>query len=275
MINSLDSILLPNRILWSPAQEIRKARLNNASKKWDSLTTPFDKQDRFFKRIESLRLATHQCLITDNRLADFDDAERTVIEEMGPEKFIIRSADLIVGEFPPRGLILEFRTLVQVVGMQPPVGAWSIIQMDLLTLYKDNEYIFTDVFPELVLSHPVTILNKSLSEAQLLQYRTFFADASSYFKLKIETLKSALDPGQINQNASAAGALGILAAAFSVYSAIEWFVDTSLDVMRRQEAAEKKAAELAAQAEKYKKDIEKAFKPLPDAERWLNKFLNP
>lgn len=238
------------------------------------------RRNRFAARLAHLRAQIDMCLARDGKQGVLEQASVDVEKEMG--QTVIRTADMIIS-FPPKELELEYRSLIYTVGAQAPIGAWSVLQFDLLTMFEDGDGLLTEIFPSIVSNHPQIVFDSILTDEQLIRYQSFFNGASDYFNVRSEKVQQEINSLVADQSIEAQAASGLLLAAWRalrvgiiIYKMADELADAAIEVLRKRQAeeAERVRAEQNKRIarEEMEKFVRENFRPAPNADRWLDKF---
>lgn len=195
-----------------------------------------------------------------------EEAEvRTGIRLPKPDKDGMVMMDL-AERFPTREQLVTFDAFVNITGAQKPVGIWSVLQMDTLGMF-DAPFCMVKDFPELVTRHPELSFNGVLTKENILHYESFVTGAANFCEFLKEAAQDAIRRGDME----GASYLGVAEGACRVYKALSDFASNERKAAEAREAAEKER--LAKEAEQARKDsIDRGdFKPLKDADRWLDR----
>lgn len=186
---------------------------------------PFVQYQKFFDRFDKLKQDVSTCLLADGKdpKAEEKKASDELARSLGkdPDAYVIGTADLVIGGGFPKQLDWSYRTFVQLVGGQPLVGSWSVLQMDLLTIYEDGAAIVSQSIPSIVSEHPNADILKAIGSADLLTYRAWVNGAAGY----CEELRKQAERDVANGNFDRAADLASSQALCNAYNALSRMAD--------------------------------------------------
>ena len=245
------------------------------------------RRNRFGVRLAQLRTHIELCLARDGKQVSLQEAGAEAAKEMGLSSIGQRLQQNLRGtinsSFPPLELELEYRSLIYVVGAQAPIGAWSVLHFDLLTMYEDGEGLLTDIFPLIVSSHPEIVFDSTLTNEQLIRYQKLFRNASSYFQTRSEKVQQEINSLTADLSVEAQAASGLLQLTWRalrvgiiMYKLADKLAEAGIEAANKRQAGE--AERLRAEEKKRlaREEMDRFarenFCPAPNADKWLDKL---
>lgn len=239
------------------------------------------RRNRFLGRVATLRHSIELCLKRDGREADLTLHYEAAAKELGINPYVMDLAGSI--GWPPPRAELEYLTLLYAAAAQPPLGAWSVLHFDVLTMWEDGNGLLTEIFPTIISSHPQTNFATELPSEQLIRYKDLFSSASNYFHGRATHVQTQIDALAGNLDAEAQAASSVLQMGWRalrvgiiLYKLADTLAEKGIEAAEKKQAAEAERLLAEAEREKAREEMDKFvrdnFRELPNADKWLDKF---